>query len=165
MNRVSLLPLSPLGLFGVCTQLGVAVLESTQDVYFFRLPLRAIPPTHFEKLYTVNTIGKALTVHFGRYTAGSGSLYAYCDGPSDEGWSGGPVVDKFGHVVGLLKGTAGAVDKKIITTEGLLCSLRAIEPSRNWKHWNVEQVVYTDALETKFRNGTTELIGTQGPIC
>ena len=64
-----------------------------------------------------------------------------CEASSAQGWSGGPLLDTSGQVIGMLKGTLGDVDRVFINTEGLLYALGRIKSSWEWRDWGIKAVL------------------------
>jgi S1-C subfamily serine protease len=104
---------------GKAENIDVAVLKC-HEVHFFRLLLRCNLFKHRRPSYTKDgPIG------------GGKPWEALCDAPPSDGFSGGPVLDREGQVVGMLAGRSGDADKSFInggftTSEGLIHALASV---------------------------------------
>lgn len=126
---------------GVSKELDIAVLRCRR-VHLFRLGLRATSLQTFRTVYTVNCVeSQIVTLHSGRVYPGRTIFMGRCDAPSAQGWSGGPLLDTSGQVIGMLKGTLGDVDRVFINTEGLLYALGRIKSSWGWRDWGIKAVL------------------------
>lgn len=140
---------------GLVPDLDVAVLES-KSAHFFRLTLCGAPLNPFTTAYTVQRIEvNHISLHKGRVYNSPHMYKGYCDSPSDDFFSGSPVISSKGQVIGMLLGRMGTVNAAFITTEGLTQALSAIDqwPIR-WNYWGIKP--YINA--SNYRKRTSEPI-------
>lgn len=99
-----------LELVGVFALLDVAVLQ-VREVSLFRLSLQVSLPPTYTKIFTVKGVqSQTISVHPGSHYPSDRPFMSCCDAVSEEGLSGGPVLNSRGRVLGMFKGVLGTVD-------------------------------------------------------
>lgn len=140
--------LHELELVGVFAPLDVAVLQ-VRKVSLFRLSLQVSLPPEYTKIFTVKGVqSQIISVHSGRHYPSDRPFMSCCDAVSEEGFSGGPVLNSRGRVLGMFKGVLGTVDRVFITSEGLVRALNSIRQGWTFKDWGIKSVFSERPLRT-----------------
>lgn len=130
-----------LELVGLSASLDVAVLQ-VKEVSLFRLSLQVSLPPAYTKIFTVKGVqSETISVHSGRHYPSNRPFMSCCDAVSEEGFSGGPVLNSRGRVLGMFKGVMGTVDRVFITSEGLIRALNSIRQGWTFKDWGIKSVI------------------------
>ena len=136
-----------LELVGLCSPLDVAIVQ-VRAVSLFRLSLQVSLPPAYTKIFTVKGVGsKTLSVHSGKHYPSDRCFTSCCDAVSEDGFSGGPILNSRGRVLGMFKGTLGTVDRLFVTSEGLVRALNFIQKDWTFKDWGIKSVISEDQEE------------------
>lgn len=125
-----------LELVGVFAPLDDAVLQD-REVSLFRLSLQVSLSPMYTKIFTVKVVqSQTISVRAGRHYPSDWLFMSCCDVVSDGGFSGGPVLNTRGRVLGMFKGDLGTVDRVFITSEVLFRALNSIRQGWTFKDWH-----------------------------
>ena len=129
-----------LELMGAYSPLDIAILQ-VRAVSLFRLSIQLSLPPAYTKIFTVKGVeSQTISVHSGRHYPSDRRFTSCCDAISEDGFSGGPILNSKGRVLGMFKGTLVAVDRVFITSEGLVRALNFIQKDWKFKDWGIKSV-------------------------
>lgn len=131
---------------GVYSPLDIAILQ-VRAVTPFRSSLQLSLPPAYTKILTVKGVeSKTISIHSCRHYPSDRRFTSCCDVISEDGLAGGPVVNSRGRVLGMFKGTLGAVERGFITSEGLARALNFIQKDWTFKEWGIKSVISEKSL-------------------